>query len=252
MSEPSIASTATIAADVSIGRFSIVDEGVVIGTGCRIGHHVVIHAGSRIGDGVRIDDGAVIGKAPMRSVRSALPDSAKQAPAILGDRCIVGTNAILYAGCRLDQDVLVADLATIRENVTVGRETIVGRGVAIESHCSVGSFCKLETNAYITAYSVIEDRVFVAPGVLTSNDRYIGRTTARLNEFKGIHARRGSRLGVGAVILPGVEMAEESVAAAGSVIVSNTSEAKIYAGVPGRILRDVPPEQLLDNDNSKS
>jgi acetyltransferase-like isoleucine patch superfamily enzyme len=116
----------------------------------------------------------------------------------------------------------------------------------------VGSNCKLETNAYITAYSVIEDHVFVAPGVLTSNDRYIGRTAARFEAFKGIHARRGSRLAVGAVILPGIEMAEDSVAAAGSVIVSNTKEAKIYAGVPGRILRDVPPEQLLDNNDGKS
>ena len=48
--------------------------------------------------------------------------------------------------------------------------------------CTIGRYCKLETNVYITAYSVVEDRVFVAPGVLTSNDNYIGRTEERGRE----------------------------------------------------------------------
>jgi acetyltransferase-like isoleucine patch superfamily enzyme len=112
----------------------------------------------------------------------------------------------------------------------------------------VGEYCKLETNAYITAYSVIEDHVFVAPGVLTSNDRFIGRTEERFGQFKGVHAKRGARIAVGAVILPGIELAEESVAAAGSVVVKPTERAIIYAGIPARPLRDVPGEQLLDEE----
>ena len=40
---------------------------------------------------------------------------------------------------------MVADLATIRENVSVGEHTIVGRGAAIENACTIGSYCKLET-----------------------------------------------------------------------------------------------------------
>jgi acetyltransferase-like isoleucine patch superfamily enzyme len=209
---------------------------------------VVLHDGTRLGEEVRVDDNAVIGKQPMRSVRSALPDVGEQAPAIVGDRSIVGTGAVLYAGCRLHEDVLVADLATVRENVSVGSKTIVGRGVAIESHCSIGEFCKLETNAYITAYSVIEDHVFVAPGVLTSNDRFIGRTEERFSSFRGVHARRGSRLAVGSVILPGIDLAEESVAAAGAVVVKSTEKATIYAGVPARPLKHVPAEQILPDE----
>ena len=191
MIHSSIASTSTMGNDVSIGRFCVIGENVVVGRGCRIGNHVILHDGTRLGEEVRIDDNAVAGKQPMRSVRSALPDVGEQPPVIVGDRCIIGTGAILYAGCRLHDDVMVADLATVRENVTIGSKTIVGRGVAIESHCSIGEFCKLETNAYITAYSVIEDHVFVAPGVLTSNDRFIGRTEERFGSFEGVHARRG-------------------------------------------------------------
>ena len=248
MFQSSIATTSTIGSDVSIGHFCVIGEGVVVGDGCKIGHHVILHDGTIIGSGVRVDDNVVVGKQPMRSVRSALPDTGKQPPAIIGYRCILGTGIILYAGCRLAADILVADLATVRENVTIGTKTIVGRGVAIESHCSIGEFCKIETNAYITAYSIIEDHVFVAPGVLTSNDHFIGRTAERLAAFKGVHARRGARLAVGSVILPGVELAEESIAAAGAVVVNSTERAIIYAGIPARRMKDVPAEQLLGEE----
>lgn len=245
MTLSSIADSARIADDVVLGAFCVIGQEVEIGAGCRIGHHVVIHEGTQIGKGVRIDDHAVIGKQPIRARRSALPDAAGQPPAVISDACQIGTAAIVYAGAALGEGVLVADLATVREDVRVGAGTIVGRGVAIESHSGIGARCKLETNAYITAYSTIEDDVFVAPGVLTSNDRFMGRTEARLKQFKGVHARRGARLGVGAVVLPGIELAEESVAGAGTVVTKATSAATIYTGVPARRMKDVPHEQLL-------
>ena len=113
---------------------------------------------------------------------------------------------------------------------------------------SIGSFCKIETNAYITAYSIIEDHVFVAPGVLTSNDAFIGRTEARFSSFEGVHAKRGSRLAVGSVILPGVSIAEESVIAAGAVLAGPTDPGVVYAGIPARPLKNVPDDQKLDFD----
>jgi len=51
--------------------------------------------------------------------------------------------------------------------------------VTVENQCSIGRFCKLETESYITAYSKLGDRVFIAPGVLTSNDNFVGRTEER-------------------------------------------------------------------------
>jgi UDP-3-O-[3-hydroxymyristoyl] glucosamine N-acyltransferase len=246
MTSSFIASSAQIAEDVQIGEFCVIESGVEIGSGCRIGHHVVIRAGSQIGHSVRIDDHAVVGKQPMKALRSALPGTGEQPAAKIGNRAILGTGAIVYAGASIGDGVLVADLATIREDVDVGAGTIVGRGAAIENHSSVGARCKLETNAYITAYSTVEDDVFVAPGVLTSNDRFMGRTEQRLSQFKGIHARKGSRLGVGSIILPGIEMAQESVAAAGAVVTKPTEPSMIHAGVPARPFAKVPDEQILN------
>lgn len=238
--------TARLADDVSVGHFSVIGPGVSIGAGGEIGHHVVIHEGTTLGAGVRVDDHATIGKQPMRAARSATTDMKAQPPALLGDGVIVGTGAVIYAGCRVGDRVLIADLATVREEVEIGEGTIVGRGVAIENHCTVGARCKLETNAYVTAYSTIEDDVFVAPGVLTSNDRFLGRTEARFAHFGGPVVRRGGRLGVGAVLLPGTEVGEDAVVAAGAVLTRDAEARQVHLGVPARAVRPVPEEQRLE------
>jgi UDP-2-acetamido-3-amino-2,3-dideoxy-glucuronate N-acetyltransferase len=247
MEQAVISSTARIGEGTTIGHFTVIGENVSIGRNCRIGHHVVIHDGTTIGDLVRIDDHSVIGKQPMRAPNSAVTAADDQAPAQVGNRCLIGTGAILYAGSILGEKVLVADLATIREDVVVGDFTIVGRGVAVENHCRIGRYCKVETNAYITAYSQVEDRVFIAPGVYTSNDNYLGRTEERFKHFKGAVLKRGARLGVGAVVLPGKTVAPDAVVAAGALLTTDAQPRTIYAGLPARPFRPVPDEQLLEN-----
>lgn len=246
-----IAASARIAPGTTVGAYCVIGEQVTIGTGCVVGSHVVIHDGSTIGDNVRIDDGAVIGKRPMRAANSAVTSDKDVAPAQIGTDCILGTHVVIYRGATLGRRVLVADLSTVRENVTVGDYTIVGRGVAIENFCSIGRYVKLETNVYITAYSTIEDRVFVAPCVATSNDNYIGRTEERFKHFKGAIIKKGARIGVHATILPGITVQPDTLVAAGALVTKDTPARKIVAGVPAKEFRDVPAEQLLENQGWK-
>ena len=242
-----IADSAIIDPSATLGAYCVIGEHVQIGRNCQIGQHVVIHDGTKIGDNVRIDDHATLGKQPMRSLNSAVTQVKRQPPLVVGDGCLIGAGAVLYAGCTLGSHVLVADLATVREDVTVGDYTILGRGVAVENRCTIGRYCKLETNAYLTAYSTLEDRVFVAPGVLTSNDNFVGRSEERFKHFAGVTIRKGGRVGVGAVILPGIEVAADSLVAAGGVATHDTESRSVFAGVPARRFKDVPADQLLEN-----
>ena len=58
--------------------------------------------------------------------------------------------------------------------------------------------------------------------------------------------RRGGRLGVGAVVLPGKEVAADAVVAAGALLTKDADAETIYAGVPARAFRPVPDEERLD------
>jgi UDP-2-acetamido-3-amino-2,3-dideoxy-glucuronate N-acetyltransferase len=239
--------SAQVGTGTTLGEYCVVGAGVTIGTGCRIGHHVVIHDGTRIGNDVRIDDHASLGKRPMKAANSATTSDRELAPLALGDTCIVGTGVVLYRGATIDARVLIADLATVREDVTIGRGTIVGRGVTVENACSIGRYCKLESESYITAYSTLEDRVFVAPGVMCSNDNFVGRTAERFKHFKGLTARRGARLGVASVYLPGVTVGADALVAAGALVTRDVAPGMIVMGQPARELRPVPVEQRLES-----
>jgi UDP-2-acetamido-3-amino-2,3-dideoxy-glucuronate N-acetyltransferase len=262
-----VAVSAGVGEGTELGRGVVVEEDARIGRGCRIGHHVVIgrgvrigdqaligngavlHAESEVGSEVRIDDHVVIGKWPLRAVNSILKPTQQLEPARIGSRCLIGTHATVYRGCTLAEAVLLADQATVRERAEIGAFTIVGRGVVVENDCRVGRYCKLETESYITAYSTLEDRVFVAPQVSTSNDNFIGRTEERFKHFRGVTVRKGGRIGAGAVILPGRTVGEDSVVAAGSVLTRDVPPGMIFLGSPARPFRPVPEEQLLKNQD---
>lgn len=239
-----------IARKPKIGEYTVVEDYVVIGKNAVIGHHVVIHSGTVIGDNVRIDDFACIGKKPMRAKNSAGKPSGEAERCFIGNGVIIGTGAVLYCGCRLSDGCMAADGATVREGVTVGKDTIIGRNACIENDCRIGGRVKIETNAYITAHSEVEDGCFVAPGVVTSNDNFAGRGRERFSRFKGVVLRKGGRIGAGAVILPGRTIGEDGFAAAGSVVTRDVEPKTIVCGSPARKLRDVPEEQLLENDES--
>jgi acetyltransferase-like isoleucine patch superfamily enzyme len=229
----------------------VIEADVTVGEGCILGHNVVICSGSRLGCHVTVGDNTVIGRHPMRSVRSALPPVTDYGPCSIADDVQIGCGCVLYAGVSIGRQVMVADMATVREAVTIGEETIVGRGVSIENRCTIGKRCKLETDAYITAYSELEDDVFVAPMVATSNDNYMARGRDRFKHFKGVTVKRGGRIGVGAIVLPGRTVGEQGVVAAGSVVTHDVPARVIVAGNPARVFRDVPEDQLLENQEER-
>ncbi len=228
-----------------IGEYCVIGNNVHIGEHCVIGHHVVIHDDTVIGDRVRIDDFTCIGKRPMKAANSAVTKETDLPACQIGSDSIIGTGAVIYRGCVLGDKVLAADLATVRERVQIGNGTIIGRGASVECDCTVGRKCKIETNAYITAYSTLGDMCFIAPGVVTSNDNFAGRSEERFNHFKGVTVENGGRIAAGSVILPGKTIGSQAMAAAGSVVTKDIPPKTIVVGSPAKHLRDVPQAQLL-------
>jgi acetyltransferase-like isoleucine patch superfamily enzyme len=135
----------------------------------------------------------------------------------------------------------------VRERCSVGDDAVVGRGALVENDTTVGRLTKIQANAYITAYSTIEDEVFIAPCVVTTNDNFMGRTEQRHALRRGPTIRRGARIGAGAVLLPGVEIGEEAFVGAGAVVLSDVRPRAVVVGNPAREIREVPDEELLDS-----
>jgi len=242
-----ISNKAKLGKEITFAKNVIIEDKVIIGNNCQVGYNVIIREGTIIGDNVRIDDNTIIGKYPMRASLSIFKEEKNYFPTHIGNNCLIGTNAVVYVDSKISDYVLIADLASIRENTSIGEYTIIGRGVTVENYVKIGKRCKLESECYITAYSELEDYVFIAPGVVTSNDNFLGRTEERFKHFKGITVKKGARIGANAVILPGKTIGEDALIAAGSLVTKDVPPGKIVMGSPARIIREVPEEQLIKN-----
>jgi acetyltransferase-like isoleucine patch superfamily enzyme len=203
-----------------------------------------VYPGTVLGEGVRVLENAVVGKQPALSPRSTARRE-ELPPAELGPGTVVSTGAIVFAGTRIGARVIVGDQACVRERVQVGDDVVIGRGSLIENDTAVGGMTKIQADAYITAYSTLEEHVFIAPRVVTTNDNFMGRTERRHELTKGPTIRRGARVGGGAILLPGVEIGEEAFVGAGALVTKDVPARKLVVGSPARVIRDVPEDELL-------
>jgi acetyltransferase-like isoleucine patch superfamily enzyme len=206
----------------------------------------IVYPGTILGAGVRVLENAVVGKQPSLGAAS----TARREPlpaAEIGDGTVVSTGAIVFAGATVGANCIVGDQSCIRERVLLGEDCVLGRGSLIENDTTVGNGTRIQAGAYVTAYSTIENDVFIAPCVVTTNDNFMGRTEQRKALLQGPTIRRGARIGGGAILCPAVEIGEEAFVGAGAVVTKDVPARKVVVGSPARVLRDVDPAELREN-----
>lgn len=216
-----------------------------VGAGVTFGAHVVVHPDVVIGDGCVIGDHVVLGKPPSLSARSSTATADPLPPLRLAPGVVVCTGAVVFAGSSVGEGSIIGDQAYVRERTTIGAGTVVGRGAGVDNDVTVGDRVRLQSQTYLTAYSVVEDDVFVGPCAMTTNDDTMARQRPG-TPLRGAVLRRACRVGGGAVLTPGVEVGEEAFVAAGAVVTRDVPPRKLVWGVPARVVRDVPDDQLLE------
>ena len=222
----------------------VLGEGVGVGVGVVAGAHVVVHAGPQLGDGCVVAHGAVLGKSP-RLARSSTASRAELPPLRIGARVTVCTGAVVYAGSEIGDEAIVGDQSQVRERTTIGARTVIGRAAGVDNDVRVGARVKIQSQVYVTAYSVVEDDVFLGPGASTTNDDTMSRHGPEY-ALRGATIRRAARIGGSAVLVPGVEVGEEAFVAAGAVVTKDVPARAFMVGVPARQVREVGDEELLE------
>ena len=205
-----------------------------------------VYEGTVLGEGVRVLEYALVGKQPSLGASS----TAKREPlppTTIGDNTVVSSGAVVFAGSSVGANCIVGDQSCIRERVTMADDCILGRGSLIENDTTVGTGTRIQAGAYITAYSTLEEDVFVAPCVVTTNDNFMGRTERRKELMRGPTIRRSARIGGGAILCPGIEVGEEAFVGAGAVVTKDVPPRVVVVGSPARVLRPVAEDELRAN-----
>jgi UDP-2-acetamido-3-amino-2,3-dideoxy-glucuronate N-acetyltransferase len=226
------------------GAEPLLGEGVRLGERVAFGAYVVVHEGTVIGDGCVIGDHAVLGKRPRLASHSSA--RGEIGPLELSEGVSVGTAAVLFAAARVGAEAILGDQCFVRERSTIGERSVIGRGSVVDNDVTVGARVRVQTNVYLTAFTVVEDDVFVGPGASTTNDDTMARHAPEM-PLRGALLRRACRVGAGALLTPGVEVGEEAFVAAGAVVTRDVPPRAVVMGVPARVVREVPEEDLLEH-----
>lgn len=243
--------SAEVGEGCTVGHFAVIEAGARLGPGCSIGHHAVIHAGTQLGAGCRVEAHAVLGRRPRPAAASTVSVAADLPPLAVGNRTSVGAGAVIYAGAAIGADCFIGDLAFVREEVVIGDRVVIGSHVTVENAVRIGSRTKVQTGAYITAWTTVEEDCFIAPCVVTTNDNFMGRTERRFALRGGPVVRRGARVGANVTLLPRVEVGAEAFVAAGAVVTRPVPPATLVMGMPARPVRSVPQEEMVARETQE-
>jgi acetyltransferase-like isoleucine patch superfamily enzyme len=164
---------------------------------------------------------------------------------VLNAGAVVCARAIVFAGAEIGEGAILGDQSFVRERALIGAGSVIGRGSVVDNDVTIGARVRVQTDVYITAFSEIEDDVFVGPGVCTTNDDTMSRHGPEY-ALRGALLRRACRVGGGAVLCPGVEIGEEAFVAAGAVVTRDVAARAVVIGVPARVVREVPDADTIE------
>jgi acetyltransferase-like isoleucine patch superfamily enzyme len=228
-----------IASDLAPGL--LVAPGTAIPVGTRIAPYVTLHAGVELGRRVSIEQGAIVGRPQQIDQRSRSPLLAPGAPTVIGDDCRIGHGTLVVAGARIEAGAYLGDLVSVREGGVVGAQAMIGRGCALSHDVVVGVRARIQNDCILGPWTQIGDDVLVGPRVTFISDPTMGRG----GRVQPCVVRRTARIGTAAIIWP-VEIGEEAVVAAASLVRVDVAPRTVVAGAPAEWLRDVREDELLD------
>jgi acetyltransferase-like isoleucine patch superfamily enzyme len=106
----------------------------------------------------------------------------------------------------------------------------------IENEVVVGNRVTVKSGVQLWDGITLEDDVFVGANVTFTNDRY-PRSRNEKWEMEKTVVRRGASIGAGTVVLCGIEIGEDSMIGAGSVVTKNVPAGELWVGNPARFVR---------------
>ena len=121
---------------------------------------------------------------------------------------------------------------------SIGDHCFVGPFVEIQKDVIIGANTKIQSHTFVCELVTIGQNCFVGHGVMFINDLFSEGGPAAGDKSKWKTTRIGDRVSIGsnATILP-IEICNNVVLGAGSVVTKNITQPGVYAGNPARKIK---------------
>ncbi|RME57075.1 MAG: N-acetyltransferase [Deltaproteobacteria bacterium] len=175
-------------------------------------------------------------------VRIGYPASRK----IPSRRLTIGRGALLRSGTTIYEGSWIGDHLETGHHVVIREENVLGHDVSIWNNTTIDYGCKIRNrvrihcNVYVAQFTILEDDVFLAPGVTIANDPHPGCAFSR-RCMQGPRLERGVQVGVNVTIAPFVTIGAGTLVGAGAVVTRDLPPGVFACGNPAR------PVKALDS-----
>ncbi|MFH1228183.1 MAG: DapH/DapD/GlmU-related protein [Planctomycetota bacterium] len=180
----------------------------------------------KMGQGCTIEKGALVGyKTPRKIADHTLT---------IGNDAYIRSGSVIYSGSNIGNNLATGHNVIIREENTIGDHLSIWSNSIIDYGCRIGNNVKIHSNVYIAQFTVIEDDVFIAPGVSIANDIHPGCEHSS-KCMRGPVIKKGAQIGVNSTILPFVTIGQGAVIGSGSVVSRDIPAYSVAYGNPARV-----------------
>jgi acetyltransferase-like isoleucine patch superfamily enzyme len=180
-----------------------------------------------LGAGARIDPAALLG---YPSGRPGVAGSTR-----IGANAHIRAGSIVYADVEIGEHFETGHHAIVREQNRIGSHCTLWNNSTIDYGCVIGDRVRVHCNVYVAQFTILEDDVFLAPGVTIANDPHPMCTKC----MQGPTIQRGARIGVNVTLLPLITIGENALVGAGSVVTADVPPGMLVAGNPARVVGPV-------------
>ncbi len=151
----------------------------------------------------------------------------------IGEKAFIRSHSVIYERVRIGNRVQTGHAVLIREDTEIGDNTVVGTHSIVDGHVKIGENTSIQSGSYIPPESVIGNRVFLAPFVVITNDKYPAS-----KRLLGVIIGDNAVIGANSVLISGVKIGENTVIASGAVVTKDIPPGKVVLGVPAHVVMD--------------
>ncbi len=208
-----------------ISPLALVSAAADIGQGVTVGAFSIIHPGVVLGDNSVVGSHCVLGE-PTSSFYGE--SSEEPLACAIGQNAIIRTHSVIYQGVTIGSQLRTGHRVTIREGSTIGDDVQIGTMSDLQGDLRIGDHVRVHSAVFIAQGSDVRNFVWLFPRTLLANDPHPPSDTCT----QGPTIQEYAAVGAGATIMPGVEVGEHALVGAMSLVTRDVARESVVVGVP--------------------
>lgn len=224
---------------VIIKKDSIIDNSVIILPGTRIGENSKISSYSILGYPTKAD---LIGQDVSQFSDRVKDKIIKDRILEIGNNSVIRSHTVIYSHVKIGGNFNTGHHTLIREHTTIGNNCVFGSHASCDGYTKIGNRSEVGQHCMLAQSATIGSYVFIGGHTAFSDNKYIIRK-AEYDLF-GAKIADYVRIGLNCIIFPDVELGENVLIGAGSVVTKNIPKNHLAYGNPIKIVRELNKEEI--------